>query len=522
MPDNRHNPPRRVTVTVADDRLSAWIRLREPPSTGFIPPTVDEVLAAIDQARVAITDTVRQRAEQWVELCAGFTPGTQVPPELAGEFLIAEGRAPVEAEDGFLEWAPELAASQNQPGDAERVDYFARSRILTVAAGATLGRLVAPKDGQPGVDVFGHPRPPRKPKGLPLKLGPGARLAGDGSDLVVAERAGRVQVQGGQVRVEDLLVITGDVDFNSGSVDACVDVKVHGTVRTNFKVRTTKSLHVDRVIEAAQVEVGENLMVGGGIFGQGRQVLVQVGGSLTTHLINEARVRTGGDLRFKTEILNSRVHVEGRLIGEHGTIIGGDVYAREGIVVRVIGSEAYVSTNIAVGRHVNTLRRAAQLGQQIEVLAQSAAHIRQTVQPLMANLKRLGPAQRERATELLCKADEIETQAEELRAQVTKLMEDGAPRGAPHIVISEIAQPGTRIIFNGLQTRIAHPLHGPVRIELRKVNDATEIVAVNQRTGSVTVLPSCDVDLSALPPDESTPTGKKDERKQPSPSPHPA
>jgi hypothetical protein len=45
-------------------------------------------------------------------------------------------------------------------------------------------------------------------------------------------------------------------------------------------------------------------------------------------------------------------------------------------------------------------------------------------------------------------------------------------------------------------------LHGPLKIEVRKVDDVTEIVMVNRRTASVTVLPSQEIDVETVPTDD--------------------
>jgi hypothetical protein len=504
---------------VAEDRLKAWLQVPGLGSPHFTPPTLDEVIKVLEAAKIAVTDEVRHRVE---ELVAAITSAVEAaggakPPEVPSTLLVAEGRLPVNAEDGRFEWSPELAERLARPDDKQQVDYFSLNEIITVAAGSYVGRLIPPKDHVPGVDVFGQERPAGKLRGTAVKLGPGVRLASEGSHEVVATASGRVVEEHGQVRVYEVLNIPGDVDFASGSVDACVDVVVRGTVRSRFKVRTTRSLSVDRVIEAADVEVGGDISVRGGIFGQDRAARVQAGGRVTVQLLNEANVRAGGDILFNKELINSQVHTLGHLIGERGTIIGGQVYAREGLSVRVIGSEAGVLTSVAVGIEAEALRQARELERRVRELVKSATQIRQAVTPLITNLKRLVPAQRERATELLSKADEIEFQAEGMRRQAAQLQKEAAPKGTPYLRVGEAAHAGTHITIGTRETRLSNVLHGPVKIEMRKVRDVTEMVAVNQRTGSVTILLSTEVDLDSLPAERPAGTGKKDESKQPSP-----
>lgn len=482
-------------------------------------PSIEDLLKLLTQSQVVVTPDVRARVQElaatWATAAGKAAAGQ--PPQLPPQVLVAEGRPAVNAVDGRFEWAPEFAKRLELPDSGEQIDYFSRHAIITVDAGAKLGRVFAPRDGVSSQDVMGIERPPRKPKGAPFKVGMGIRLGDPALGVLEAETSGWVVCDETKIQITDVLAIPGDVDFASGSVDACVDVYVRGTVRSRFKVRTTKSLSVDRVIEAADVQVGGDIVVRGGVFGQDRTGRVRAGGSVTVQLLNEADVEARGDVYFRKEIINSRVRTAGRLQAERGTIIGGEVYAREGIEVRVIGSDAGVATYVGVGTDINVYRRARRTEREVKELAKSAAQIRKSIQPLVANMKRLLPAQRERATELLCKADELEMQVEATRAKSAQQIKDAAPRSKPCILVGEVAYPGTRIGIETREVRLHKPLHGPVKVELRKVDNVTEVVAVNQRTGSVTVLPSTEADLDAPPTDEPPPKqgATTDEAKQP-------
>ena len=321
------------------------------------------------------------------------------------------------------------------------------------------------------------------------------------SGTVVAATAGRVEIRDGRVRLFDNLEVSGDVDFSSGSIDACVDVHVRGSVRSNFRVHTTGQLTVEKAIEAADVRVGSDCVVRGGVFGKGGAGRLVCAGNITAHLLNETTVVAAGDVRFTKEILNSRVVCQGRLEGQRGTVIGGDIYAREGVRVHVLGSDAHVQTRIAVGTHVDVYRHVRRLERRIQDVERAAEQIRTALAPLMANLKRLTPAQRERATELMSKADEIELETDGLRAEIERRLTEGRPRGTPQIEVGDRVHTGVQLTLNTRVVDLHKPLVGPLKIELRKIKDATEVVVVNPRTGSVTILPSCEADLDAPPSD---------------------
>ena len=491
-------------VVVSKDRLRAHVRLSGAGAPGQQPLSADEVLAALQASRVQITDAVRARVAELVALCekVSAAPNDPASVQLAEPFLVAEGQPAVEGEDGQFVWAPELNTHPPAADEGAQIDHFALTAIRSVTAGAVVGHLALPKDGQPGVDVHGAEIPPRKLKGAPVRLGPGLRPAGTAGTDVVAETGGRLAEENGTIRIYDVLEIRGDVDFNSGSIETVVDVKVHGTVRANFHVRTTGALTVDRLIEAAAVEVGGSVAVRGGIVGREGRGHVRAGGNVSASFINETRIEAGGDVLFQKEILNSQLRADGRLAGEHGTIIGGSVHAREGVHARVLGSEAGVTTVIACGTDVRVLSRARRMEQQVRDLQKAADQVRQTIQPLMANLKRLLPAQREQVTELMCKADEIELQVGQIQELREKMLADATPRGNPSIIADEVIYPGVRLRIGARQVNVGRLLHGPLKIEVRKVDDVTEIVMVNRRTASVTVLPSQEIDVETVPTDD--------------------
>ncbi len=495
-------PPTRVKVTVSSDQLQAWAAVTGTDPDRFVAPSAADFFSAAEIAGLPVVDEIRLRIEEAAQAChAAWQQGPDAIAQLPEKFLLAQGRPAQNARDGRFEWAPDLKTTA--PDDDEPIDYFALNAIVTVNAGTVIGKIIPPEDGVPSIDVFGNEKPPRRPRGLAIKLGPGVSLLSEESGHVVAENAGRVYVGYGQVRIDEVLQIGGDVNFSSGSVDACVDVCVRGTVRSNFRVRTTGSLSVGHAVEAADINVDGDVAVRGGVFGNTGHIHAK--GSVTAALFNETHVDAGGDVCFNKEMLNSKINSRGHVRGERGTIIGGEVTAREGITVKVLGSEADVQTRVAVGISVNDMRRIRQLENKMRETRRGADQLRDAVKPLLENVKNLRPEQRERATELLSNADEIELQVTEMDKQAKRIFKDGAPKGKPYIAVGQIIYPGVELTVDTRLVRVQKLIHGPVKIGLREVNGITEVVSVNQRTGSVTVLHSREADLNAPPTEEKQP-----------------
>ena len=111
----------------------------------------------------------------------------------------------------------------------------------------------------------------------------------------------------------------------------------------------------------------------------------------------------------------------------------------------------------------------------------------------MAYQKRLTPAQRERATELLFQADEADAEIAEAETEHGRMLEAAEAVGVPCVLVSEVVHPCVTVWIGRRTTTYREGLKGPVRIEKRRISAVGEFVAIDQVTGSLTVLPSARV-----------------------------
>ena len=503
----------RLKVVLSDDRMKAFVQITDVGAGSQArPPTASEVRAALERAQVQITADVQARINRFVQKCnavANEHGPDQWQTMLANseqQHLLAEGTPPVDAVDGVFEWAPEFDEKLARPSvDVERVNYFALNGVITVGPETLVGRVTPAVPGKSGHDVQGAEVVSRRPDGREIKIGFGLEARGDSPQELYTTVAGRVLFSDDHVRVCEVLEILGDIDFRSGSVDACVDVKVHGTVQSNFHVYTTRSLTVNKGIEAADVRAGGDITVKGGIFGQDDKGSVEAEGTIAAHLINEARVRAGSDIHFHKEVLNSQVFAGGELVGERGTLIGGRIYAREGVRVRRIGSEADVATQVTTGMHSSVLRKIHDVEDQIRACQRAAEDVRKTLDPLVADVKRLGPTQRERVAELLSQAEELNNEIARLREEAERLEREGRPQSEAAIVVHQVVHRGAQLAIGPRVARVREVIQGPTKIVVREIDGREKMVAVHQLSGSITVLPSKLVDLEALDEDEMCP-----------------
>ncbi|MHC4696628.1 MAG: FapA family protein [Planctomycetota bacterium] len=444
----------------------------------------EDVKAALEKDGIVINDFVVARIE-------AFEASMEQDAEQPERFLIAKGLPPVECKDGEFTWHESLERfPPDWQGDA-RIDFYAFNSVVTVEENQPIGTITRATPGVDGFDVYGNTlkteRTPRE-----VQLDKSVRLAEDGSLTVFSNIPGRVVYTDQTLVIEEVLTIDGDVDFESGSVDSTVNVEVRGTVHDLFTVRSEKSIKIGGAIEAANVEAKGDVVVFGGILGRAKGT-VEAEGEIAARFCDEADLRAEGDIKIYAEVINSRVRSESKLFVGQGSVIGGEVYAREGIEAATLGSEANVPTPITVGIHAEVLGQAAAIDAELRRKRETGERIHRAVKPLLVDLKRLTPTQKKQATELLSKIRALVTEIQKAQVRRDEILQAGRAGGVPHVLASFMVRQGVSVRIGRRQTVFKEDMKGPVKIEKQKVDGVTEFVAVNSLSGSLSVLPSSQV-----------------------------
>jgi len=483
MENSTPNTAGPIIVDVTSDRMAAYVRLRDPSDIAGL--TAEKILDALRETQIVVDEQATRRATEFIDL---VTSGS-APPE---QFLLAEGRPPVEGKDEEFVWSDQFQREVEAWQSDAPINYYKMSNLMTVESGEAIGTLQPAVQGEQGIDVHGNAvKPRRSPSEIELD-GSVARSADD-PNVVISKMPGRVVYNKGRLSIVEALDFRGDIDFETGSIDSSVEVHIAGTVCGGFEVKSAKSITVGGAIEAANVEAQGDVVVRGGILGHQRGE-VRAGGEIVARFCDGANLHAAGNISIQKELIGSEVHAEGRFLAAHSSIIGGRLYAREGIEVATLGGEAGTPTSVLVGIHPDVLKKARGLDQDVASRTEAVAKIRQTVQPLLANQKRLTPSQKERATELLYEADTMEEEIANVQKRRDEMLENARPENAPSVLVNKIVHPKVNIQIGRCRTVLQADLKGPVRIETRRVDNVTEFVAVHQLSGSVTVLPSVHIE----------------------------
>lgn len=485
MTDATITPYDRIAVSIDEDGMKAVIRLQVSGEAS--PPSVEEVQQALSAAGVRINDAVRERVEEFVRLS---TAGSASP----SNYLVASGTPPTDGVGERFVWSESVEQQAKEWTGDERSSGYDVEAIVVVEEGSIIGSIRPLEPPRDGVTVTGDAI---KATGEPRNIELHESVQRDENGGITANRTGRVVRDDWTLRIEETTRITGDFVAHTDTMCDEAHVHVDGAVVDNAELKSKKGVTVAQAIEDAKVEAGGDIVVGGGIVGRGQGHVI-AGGAIVARFGNEACLNATGDLRISKQLMNCRVRVCGQLAAEAASVIGGTVFIGCGGVVASLGSESDVPTRVFLGPDPGGLKQAADIDEKLKPMREAAARIRLTVEPLMANLKRLAPTQREQATELMFKAEEIEAHIAEQEAQRDQLAGIGEDVPVPKLRIVQTVYPKVVISVGTRLTRFERELTGPVTIEQRKVRNVSELVAVGDDPGMVSVLTSRRVPIEQI------------------------
>ena len=271
---------------------------------------------------------------------------------LAKPVLIARGEAVSEGTDARPEYLLDSLVGRDKPevGPDGRVDFRDMGGQLTVEIGQELVRLIPAVPGQDGFTVRGQTLPARAVKDFDLKKLAGQNVAlNDDGTALVAKQGGLPTRVGERVAVMPIYSVQGDVDFNTGNLDFDGNIIVGGGVKPGFRVRATGNIQIGGTVEAAKLEAGGSVTVGGGIVGH-NEAVIRTGGALTARFVEAAELHAKGQILIGSEIRQSTAISEDRVIvAGPGRIVGGHVRGRESVEAKILGSASGSPTSVQAG-----------------------------------------------------------------------------------------------------------------------------------------------------------------------------
>lgn len=279
--------------------------------------------------------------------------------------VIARGQLPLEGIPArFISLLEERREELTHVDDHAVVKFRDLSRLLIVKPGDKLMQRIPPVQGSSGIDIKGQVA---FAKPLPdLHFGheyPGAAPADD-PDILVALIEGQPTLTGYGVMVNPVIEVPV-LDLSVGNVVFDGTLHVHGDVIAGMSVKVTGDVIIRGTLEAAHIEAGGNVAVGGGIIGHADArpganhlpadtAVVRCKGSVQALFVENAHIEAGDSIFIdrssrQCELIALNDIVVGKVGSKNSQIIGGVTQAKHMIRAQVMGAASGVKTRLQVG-----------------------------------------------------------------------------------------------------------------------------------------------------------------------------
>ncbi len=358
----------RITITISSDEMSALLSIS---SQGSEFPTVAEIETALADAGVKIG--VNHHTIQIVH-------ENQDPVH---ELIIAEGEDIIDGKADELVWAIDIA-EKNRPKISVdgKADYKILNQFKAVNKNDEIVSLLPGSPARAGSTVTGKALEIDQLAPLRIPTGKNTWCSADGLTLFAAID-GVALMKRGEVVIDNVYHIHGDVDFSTGNVKYNGTVMVDGDVRSGFRVEATDSIYIHGSVEAAEIySKNGSIIIQNGVLGRQRARIL-AGDDLNCGFMQDATASVKNDVVIKHYAINSNITSGGRimLIENEGLLRGGKTVAEKGIECLIAGSERNILTEMVLTR--------SDMGEEESKLWQSKIRLAEEYQKLDSLLKRM-------------------------------------------------------------------------------------------------------------------------------------
>lgn len=259
-------------------------------------------------------------------------------------YIIAEGIAPEAGRDAEIKMF-ELKEAKPEAIEDKKLDYYNLSLITTVDANSWLGEKEEATEGTDGRTVRGETLKAKKGIDFPLYYDRETvyEVNAGGKTILYSKEYGAVYYKGRDIATMNPLIISGDVDFNTGNVifDGCVII--HGTICDGFYVEAENDIEVNGELGLGNIKAiisrKGSIFVKGGILSKSGSKL-EAAQNIYVKFVENVSLTCGGTAHIGFYSSNSIIRAKEVVVDSlNGKILGGSIQALTRVVSPVIGSD---------------------------------------------------------------------------------------------------------------------------------------------------------------------------------------
>lgn len=323
----------KVNVIISEDKIEAFLVILDDISEYTVHNVVEllnhhNVIYGIDKARIAVLLSER---------------------EFHTKVLVAKGTSAISGSNGYFKYyfntKPIMGTIILEDGT---VDYNTLGKLELCKENDLLVEYYPAVQGISGVSVMGTVLQAKPVMDLrPLK-GKGFTV-NEEDNCYYSNFDGKIEFDGGSLKVSQIYVVEGDLDANSKPIKFCGDVLVQGNVFGEARIEAAGNITINGCVEAANLIAGKDVLLRNGMQGN-QKGYIFAKGDVSAKFFEQTTVVSKGNINANS-ILNCDMSANKKIIvsGRRGAIIGGNCKAIELISASVIGNAAETNTRLVIG-----------------------------------------------------------------------------------------------------------------------------------------------------------------------------
>ena len=266
-----------------------------------------------------------------------------------GNILIAEGKEPIDGEDGYFEYffnsSIDLKPKINTDGS---VNYDDVKLFEQVDEGETIAIYHPATNGIYGYTVIGKLIHPKKGVNLPRLKGKGFSVLDDGITYV-SDFTGCIEMKNDYIEISSLYKVKGNLTAGHGNIKFDGDVFVTGDVGSRVNIEATGNVTINGNVDAAFIKAGKDVLIKSGVTARGI-CSIEADNNIHGKYFENVRLFAGNNIESNYLYNCNAVAMNSIIItGKKGSIVGGVTSAIYGIEASTIGNQSEVKTNFEIG-----------------------------------------------------------------------------------------------------------------------------------------------------------------------------
>jgi uncharacterized protein len=336
----------KIEITISQDNMLVTADLFPPIGSGKSLAAVDiyeklHELSVIEKAickKTVLKYIKKMDTEKKVYREISIAKGTKPTPHIPTHNLIIYD----------FKNCKTVAVDKTDQKNNSQVDHKDFSSICILRKGSLVARKYDPIEGKNGMTISGEQIPFQTAKIKDIKLGKNIELL-DNNDIVTTQD-GEIVLKKNELSLNNILNLKQGVNYKTGHIKFPGTIIIKGEVEDDFNIIAENNIYVHNALAASNIYSGGNLIVdNGGIIGR-KNNKIKVVGSVKSLYVENVEIEALQKIVIEKSALGSTLSSNDTItFGESSKIIGGKVYAKNGINVHDIGNTSGAVTEIFCG-----------------------------------------------------------------------------------------------------------------------------------------------------------------------------